>query len=69
MVQIFGKDACPYTKAARDDYATRGIAVEYIDVKQDEAALGRMLDLSGGRRCVPVILEEDGSVVVGFGGT
>jgi glutaredoxin len=69
MVQIFGKDNCPYTQAARDDYARRGIAFEYVNVKKDKAALERMLALSKGQRSVPVIVGDDGAVVVGFGGT
>jgi len=69
MVHIYGKDACPYTQAAREDYASRGIPFEYIDVKARAADLDRMLELSNGRRAVPVILEDDGTVVVGFGGT
>ncbi len=69
MVYIFGKDACPYTQAARDDYARRGIAFEYINVKKNPAELERMLSFSDGRRAVPVIVDEDGSVTIGFGGT
>ena len=67
-VLIFGKDGCPYTQAARDDYAKRGKAVTYINVKKDPAYLKRMLEHSSGRRCVPVIVEGD-HVTVGFGGT
>ena len=67
-VVIYGKDACPYTQAARDDYARRGLAAEYINVKKDPAALERMLEYSKGRRLVPVIV-EGGRVTIGFGGT
>jgi glutaredoxin len=67
-VQIYGKDTCPYTSAARLDYRKRGVAVEYFDVKKDAAAMERFLDLSGGDRRVPLILER-GRVTVGFGGT
>lgn len=69
MVHIYGKDACPYTQAARNDYTRRGIPFEYIDVKARAADLERMLAHSKGRRAVPVIVEDDGTVVVGFGGT
>lgn len=69
MVTIFGKDSCPYTRAARDDYAARGVAVEYVNVKKNPAELQRMLEFSRGRRAVPVIV-EDGRVTIGFeGGT
>ena len=69
MVVIFGKDACPYTQAARDDYERRGIPFEYVNVKKGAAELEKMLGFSNGRRAVPVIVEGDGTVTVGFGGT
>jgi hypothetical protein len=37
-------------------------------VKKDAAALARMLELSGGDRRVPLIVER-GRTSVGFGGT
>jgi glutaredoxin len=67
MVQIFGKDACPYTQAARDHYAGEGIPFEYYNVKKNPAELQRMLGFSGGRRQVPVIVDE-GRVTIGFAG-
>jgi glutaredoxin 3 len=67
-VTIYGKDTCPYTTAARDDYASRGVAVEYLNVKKDAAAMRRFLELSGGDRRVPLII-ENGRVSIGFGGT
>ena len=69
MVVIFGKDACPYTQAARDDYERRGIPFEYVNVKKNAAELAKMLGFSKGRRAVPVIVEGDGTITVGFGGT
>jgi len=40
-----------------------------VDVKKSAADLQRMLTYSKGRRDVPVIVEEDGTVTVGFGGS
>jgi glutaredoxin len=68
QVEIFGKDTCGYTNAARLDYAKRGYRVEYFNVTRDPAAMQRFLALSGGERRVP-LLHEDGKVTVGFGGT
>jgi glutaredoxin 3 len=68
MVTIFGKDTCPYTQRAREDYEGRGVKVEYINVKKNPAELERMLGYSKGRRDVPVIVEGD-RVTIGFGGT
>lgn len=67
-VLIYGKDSCPYTAAAVEDYQARNVAVRYINVKKNRAELDRMLALTGGRRQVPVIV-EGGQVTVGFGGT
>jgi glutaredoxin len=69
MVLIFGKDTCPYTQSALDDYKRRGVPLEYRNVKKSAADLDRMLALNGGQRRVPTIVSEDGAVTVGFGGT
>ena len=68
LVLIFGKDSCPYTLAAREDYEGRGASVEYVNVKKNPADLQRMLEYSKGRREVPVIVEGS-RVTIGFGGT
>jgi glutaredoxin 3 len=68
MVLIFGKESCPYTWAARDDYTARGVPFEYVNVKKHADGLQRMLEYSGGHRFVPVIV-DDGRVTIGFGGT
>jgi glutaredoxin 3 len=69
MVTIYGKDTCPYTQAARDDYSKRGVGFEYINVKKHADQLTRMLTFSKGRRVVPVIVDGEGNVTIGFGGT
>jgi len=69
VVVIFGKDTCPYTQAALDDYKRRNAVFEYVNVKKNAADLDRMLKLNGGQRRVPVIVDDDGRVTIGFGGT
>lgn len=66
MITIYGKDSCPYTQAAVEAYKPKGAT--YINVKKDSAALARMLELSKGRRVVPVIVDDD-KVTIGYGGT
>jgi glutaredoxin 3 len=68
MVQIFGKDTCPYTQAARDHYLSLAIPFEYFNVKKNPAELQRMLKFSRGKREVPVIVEGN-KVTIGYGGT
>ena len=67
-VLIYGKDSCPYTAAAIEDYQTRKVPFRYINVKKDRAELDKMIGLTGGRRQVPVIVDA-GRVTIGFGGT
>jgi glutaredoxin 3 len=67
MAIIFGKDNCPYTQAALEDFRKRG-EVQYVNVKKSSADLERMLVYSRGQRRVPVIVEGE-KVTIGFGGT
>jgi glutaredoxin 3 len=69
MVLIYGKENCPYTQRAREDYAARNVEFQYVDVKKNRADMDRMLELAGGIRRVPVIVDEGGKVTIGFGGT
>ena len=65
---IFGKDSCPYTQAALDEYRRRGVPLEYVRVSGSAANLERMLQHTKGKRRVPVIVEGE-KVTIGFGGT
>ncbi len=67
-VLIFGKDNCPYTSDAREDYSKRNIHFDYINVIKNPDEMERMLEFSKGQRDVPVIVEGD-KVTIGFGGT
>lgn len=66
-VTIYTKQGCPYCAAAKEDLRQRGVAFEERDVLSDAAALRRMLQLNGGRRHVPTIVQGQ-AVSVGFGG-
>jgi len=50
------------------DFGKRGVGFDFHDVRKDDAAMRRFLELSLGERRVPLIV-EDGKVTVGFGGT
>ena len=65
MIEIFGKDSCPYTQAAVEHYAPKGGV--YRNVKREPGELERMLAFSKGERRVPVIV-ENGQVTIGFAG-
>ena len=66
-VLIFGKDAWPYTRAAREAYAKQDKEVAYFNVVLDPDHIDTMLKHSKGERKVPVIV-EGGKVTIGFDG-
>ncbi len=66
-VEIFTKPGCPYCAAAKDDLQRQGLHYAEYSVRDDAEALRRMLELNGGRRLVPTIVEGD-RVTVGFHG-
>ncbi len=61
---IYGTEICPFCIQARDSYGDRAV---FIDVSKHPEKLQEMLILSGGRRQIPVIVEDD-RVTVGFMG-
>ena len=66
-VVIYVKDGCPYCAAAKKHFTDQGVTFEEINVHRTPGAKDKMLELSGGKSMVPVIV-EDGRVTVGFGG-
>jgi len=63
-IVIYGTDTCPFCTQARTAYGDRAI---FVNVDLDPEKLEDMLFLSGGKRQVPVIV-DDGRVSVGFQG-
>jgi glutaredoxin len=66
-VTIYTKEGCPYCAAAKKFYSDQGTDFEEIDVHATDDAIDKLLELSGGKRMVPVIVDK-GKVTVGFGG-
>ncbi len=67
-VEIYTTSGCPYCAAAREDLEWRGIAFVEYDVERDPTARERMLQITGGARTVPVIVEEGKPAQVGWMG-
>jgi glutaredoxin len=61
---IYGTKTCPFCIQAREAYGDRAV---FVDIDEDQGSLDKMLFLSGGKRQVPVIM-ENGKVMVGFAG-
>ena len=67
-VELYTTAGCPYSEAAREDLEWRGVDFVEYDVEKDPEARGRMLELTGGTRMVPVIFEVGKPVRVGWMG-
>jgi glutaredoxin 3 len=67
-IELYTTAGCPYSEAAREDLEWRGVYFIEYDVERDKKARGRMLELTGGNRTVPVIFEEGKPVKVGWMG-
>lgn len=66
-VVIYTKPGCPYCRAAKEDFAGRGIAYREYDVTTDPARKEEAIRLAGVAT-VPVIVKDD-EITVGFGGS
>lgn len=67
-VELFGTASCPYTREMRDWLELRGVEFREYDVDADPAARARLHVLSRGQRTVPILVEDDTVVQVGWQG-
>ena len=67
-VELFGTPSCRFTAEMREDLQWRGVAFDEYDVDSDSAAFRRLLDLTGGQRMVPVLVEDGKVMQIGVGG-
>jgi glutaredoxin len=68
-VLLYSRAGCPHCDAIRGRLAARGVAVTEIDVGKRKAAIPELLKLTGGRRIVPVVVEDGVVSVAPDGGT
>jgi glutaredoxin len=67
-LELYGTARCPYTGEMRDWLEwKRSEFVEY-DVEADPIARGRMREVAGGQRNVPLLVENGKVVQVGWQG-
>ena len=66
--ELFGAARCPHTQEMRDWLEFRRCEFVEYDVEADAAARGRMRELAGGQRNVPLLVEDGRVVQVGWQG-
>ncbi len=67
-LELFGTQSCRYTAELREELLWQEREFTEHDVEADPAALERMLALTGGQRTVPVLVENDKVVEIGWQG-
>ena len=67
-VTIYTKPGCPYCAAAKTRLQDQCVTYEEIDVYLVEGAREKLLELTGGRAVVPVIVDGEKVSVAPGGG-
>ncbi|QIN83392.1 glutaredoxin [Rubrobacter tropicus] len=68
QIQLYTSAGCPHSEAAREDLEWRGVDFVEFDVEKDAGARERMLEITGGNRTVPVMVEEGKPPQIGWMG-
>lgn len=67
-MELFGTPGCAFTAELREDLQWRGLEFIEYDVESDAEALKRMLRLTHGQRTVPVLVQDNQVVQIGWQG-
>jgi len=67
-VELYGGAGCQYTSEMREQLLWDGRDFAEYDVETDADALKRMIDLTGGQRTIPVLVEDGRVVQIGWHG-
>lgn len=68
LVELYGAPGCPYTAELREHLVWNRVAFTEYDVEADAAARARLLELTGGRGAVPVLVESGQVKEIGWRG-
>lgn len=66
--ELFGGSGCQYTSELREHLLWEGRDFIEHDVEIDQAALRRMLELTGGQRTIPVLVVDGEVTQIGWQG-
>ena len=68
-VLLYTTSGCPHCETMRAALAARGVTVDEIDVGMRRELVPELLKLTGGRRVVPVVVEDGKILIAPEGGT
>jgi len=64
MITVYGTYWCPDCRQAKKFLGEQLIPFQWIDIEQDQAAERLVLEKNNGKRIIPTIVFEDGSILV-----
>jgi glutaredoxin 3 len=67
-IELYGTRSCPFTEELREHLLWEGREFVEHDVEADAQALARMIELTGGRRNVPVLIKDGRVQQIGWQG-
>jgi glutaredoxin 3 len=68
ILELYGTKSCQYTQEMREWLEWKGTEFVEYDVEADLAARERMRSLSDGQRTVPMLIDGDKVVQIGWQG-
>ncbi len=63
-ITVYGADWCGDCRRAKKFMDDNGVGYQWVDVENDPAAIELVLTLNGGKRIIPTIVFDDGSILV-----
>ena len=63
-IVMYATSWCGDCRMAKRWFDQHGVAYDYIDIEQDDAATAYVKQVNGGRSSVPTIIFPDGSILV-----
>lgn len=68
-VTVYTRRDCPFSAALKEALDNEGRKYTEIDVAESPRTLPELMKLTGGKRIVPVVVDENGIRVAPGGGT
>ena len=63
-ITVYGANWCGDCRRAKKFMDDNGVGYQWVDVENDQEAIELVLKLNGGKRVIPTIVFEDGSILV-----
>jgi glutaredoxin len=68
-VLLYTRTGCSHCEVMRAELAARGASIREINVSERPQAIAELMKLTGGRRIVPVVVENGRVAVAPAGGS